>query len=287
MSAPTTGGGPGGPGGRGGRGGPPQHATVTRTERLTDHLVRVWVGGPDVVALDPGPYSDRYVKLVFPDPDAVLGPDGEAPRPLLRTYTIAVFDASTGEMALDFVVHDDGPDAGVAAPWAVAAQPGDTVAFRGPGGGYAPSAGASWHLLIGDDSALPALAAAVAVLPPGARAHVLCEVAGPRDEIDLHVPDGTDVTVHWVHRGHGPVGSALAGWLADATLPGDAPDVFLHGEATMVRALRRHLREERGYAREALVSVSGYWRAGRTDEGWRAEKREWNEAVEADDARVA
>ena len=57
---------------------------------------------------------------------------------------------------------------------------------------------------------------------------------------------------------------------------------FVHGEADMVRAVRRHLRLERGVPRERL-SASGYWRRGRTDEGWRAEKKEWNAAVEADE----
>jgi hypothetical protein len=66
--------------------------------------------------------------------------------------------------------------------------------------------------------------------------------------------------------------------------PVPAPtSAFLHGEAGMVRELRRHLRVDRGIPRDAL-SVSGYWRLGVTDEGWRAGKRAWLEDIEAAEA---
>jgi NADPH-dependent ferric siderophore reductase len=251
---------------------------VVRSQWLTPHLVRVVLGGEDVAALDVGPFTDRYVKLEFAVADA--------DRPALRTYTISGFDADAGELSLDFVVHGDG--VGLAAPWAASAQPGDLVSFRGPGGDYAPSPDASWHLLIGDDSALPAIAASVAALPAGAVARVLVEVPGPDAELSLAGPDGTDVAVEWVHRDHGDTsGAALVRAVAEAALPAGEPEVFLHGEAGAVRALRLQLRAERGYSRESLGSVSGYWRAGRTDEGWRAEKPAWKAAVEQDDDRVA
>ena len=71
-----------------------------------------------------------------------------------------------------------------------------------------------------------------------------------------------------------------------ATERGGDVHAFVHGEADMVRAVRRYLRVERGVPRERL-SASGYWRRGRTDEGWRAEKKEWNAAVEADEGAVS
>ena len=64
--------------------------------------------------------------------------------------------------------------------------------------------------------------------------------------------------------------------------PAGQPQLFLHGEAGLVRTLRRHLLAERRVPRGLAASVSGYWRLGRDDETWRAEKRQWKAEVEAD-----
>ena len=85
------------------------------------------------------------------------------------------------------------------APGLRAAQPGDRIHLSGPGGAYAPDPSADWHLLVGDESALPAIAAAVDALDPAARGHVLIEVPGSASEIPLPVPAGVALT--WVHTG--------------------------------------------------------------------------------------
>ena len=66
----------------------------------------------------------------------------------------------------------------------------------------------------------------------------------------------------------------------------DGTEAFVHGEASSVRALRRYLIVERGMSRDAL-SVSGYWKRSRTEEGWREDKPEWNRLVEADEDQAA
>lgn len=246
---------------------------VVRTERLTPNMVRVVLGGETVGALDPTVFTDRYIKLQFP-------PEVDGQRERLRTYTIRSFDAAAGELSVDFVIHGD---EGLAGPWAAAAQPGDPMSFVGPGGAYAPSAEADWHLFIGDESALPAIAAALEALPAGARAKVFCEVGGPEDEQALTCAaqpcDGELIT--WVHRtGEGSLlVDVVTGW----TFPEGSPQVFLHGDAGFVKDLRRHLRGERGVPVSAL-SASGYWRRGRTEEGWRSEKADWKAAVDSDEA---
>jgi NADPH-dependent ferric siderophore reductase len=53
--------------------------------------------------------------------------------------------------------------------------------------------------------------------------------------------------------------------------PAGRVHAFVHGEAGSVRDIRRHLVDERGVAREHL-SVSGYWRRGKNEDGWRTEK---------------
>lgn len=260
--------------------------TVVRAERLTPHLVRVVLGGEGLAGFGAGEFTDHYVKLQLPPAGAPYGVpfdveavQAEQPQewwPVTRTYTVRAWDAGTGELTVDFVVHGD---EGVAGPWAAAAAPGDRVQLAGPGGAYAPSADADWHLLAGDDSALPAIAAALPRLPEGAPAHVFVEVEGPADEQDLP-------GVSWVHRGTNPVGSALTAAVLAAELPGGVPHVFVHGEAGFVRELRRAVRARWDVPRE-LLSVSGYWRAGRTEEGWRADKPAWNAAVAADEAALA
>ncbi|CAB4933891.1 unannotated protein [freshwater metagenome] len=259
--------------------------TVVRTERVTPHLVRVVLGGEALAGFGAGDFTDHYVKLQLPPAGAPYAApfdaevvQAEQPRelwPVSRTYTVRAWDAAAQELTLDFVTHGD---EGVAGPWAAAARPGDLLQFAGPGGAYAPAAEADWHLLVGDDSALPAIAAALPRLPAGAVAHVFVEVEGPADEQDLP-------GVTWVHRGEQPVGAALTAAVLAAELPGGVPHVFVHGEAGFVRELRRVVRSRWEVPRE-LLSVSGYWRVGRTEDRWQAEKPEWNAAVAADEAAL-
>src|SRR3954466_9712688 len=151
-----------------------------------------------------------------------------------------------------------------------------------PRRGVRPSADADWPLLAGDESALPAIGAALERLPGGARALVFVEVAGPEEEqTDLAVGDG--VELRWVHRGDAAPGEALVAEVRGAALPAGTGSLFVHGEAGAVRELRRHLRDAHGLPRE-LTSISGYWRRGDTEDRWQATKREWNAAIEAEEA---
>ncbi|MBY8880526.1 siderophore-interacting protein [Actinacidiphila acidipaludis] len=264
----------------------PKHARVVRSERLTPHMIRVVLAVDPAAALDIGAYTDHYVKLVYA-PEGVVYPEpldleavrGSLPReqwPRTRTYTVRAWDPDTREMTLDFVHHGD---EGLAGPWAARVRPGDGLWFMGPGGSYAPDPEAGWHLLAGDESALPAVAAAVEQLPPGAAAKVFVEVSGPEEEQKL--PTAGDTEVVWLHRGARPVGEALVEAVTSLDFPSDDVHVFVHGEAGFVKELRRHLRLDRGVPRERM-SVSGYWRRGSDEDGWQASKREWNAQVEAE-----
>jgi NADPH-dependent ferric siderophore reductase len=200
-------------------------------------------------------------------------PAEHAPR--MRSYTVRAFDDAALELTLDFVVHGD---AGIAGPWAATSSPGDEVLLLGPGGGYTPDPTATSHLLVGDASALPAIAVALERMPEDARGRVVVEVPGPEDEVVLAAPAG--VQVLWVHQGAQRPGERLVA--AVRTLPWTEGDVqaFVHGEAGAVKELRRYLRLERGMDL-ARLSISGYWRVGVDDEGWRAGKRQWLADAEA------
>lgn len=259
-------------------------ARVVRTERITPHMVRIVLGGPGLDAFEVGAYTDHYVKLLFA-PEGVAYPEPfdmerireEFPRdqwPTTRTYTVRAWDPVHRELTVDFVVHGD---EGLAGPWAARATEGETVRFLGPGGGYTPDPAADWHLLAGDESALPAIAVALEALPAGAQAHAFVEIPDASEEQKFATADGVDVT--WLHRGDRPTGEALVEAVRALEFPAGDVHAFVHGEAGFVKELRRHLRLDRGVPRERL-SISGYWRQGKSDEAWRAIKREWNDQVE-------
>jgi NADPH-dependent ferric siderophore reductase len=269
---------------------PVTRAEVTRVEQLTPHMVRVVVGGDGLRGVDAGAYTDHYVKIVFPRPGVTypepfdMGAIREtlpaADWPLVRTYTVRRWRPEVPEMWIDFVVHGD---EGVAGPWAAAARPGDPVRFLGPGGGYAPSPLADWHLLAGDESALPAIAAALEGMPAGARVHALVEVTGPDEELELSTAADADIT--WLHRGDAPAGSLLGAAVRALPFRDGRVHAFVHGEANFVKDVRSYLRKERTVPLDQL-SVSGYWRRGLNEDGWQSSKREWNQQVEREQETV-
>ena len=252
-----------------------KRAVVRRTERITPHMIRVVLGADEFVD---NSFTDHYVKLLFgkpgveyPEPLDMAAVRETFPAeqwPTMRTYTVRSWDEAVHELSIDFVYHGD---EGVAGPWAAAAQPGDVLWFMGPGGAYAPDGAADWHLLVGDESALPAISAAVEQLAPGTRATVLVEVEDRTEEQKLSGSADLDVT--WFHRANGSRGDALVAAVESLDFPSGNPHIFVHGEAGFVFRIRKNLFTERGVPRDR-VSLSGYWRLGKNEDGWQAEKAE-------------
>jgi NADPH-dependent ferric siderophore reductase len=238
--------------------------TVTEVAWLTPSMVRVVVSGAELEGFAAGEFTDHYVKCRFGDKT--------------RSYTVRAWDPERLLLTLDFVVHGD---AGIAGPWAARAKAGDQLEIRGPGGGYAPSPDADWHLMVGDDAALPAIAASLLLVPANVPVFVVLEVDGPEHQQPLESPG--DLQVFWVHRRRGPGEdpSLQLDAVSALALPDGHGQAFVHGEATTVRVIRRHLVLDRDLPVESL-SASGYWKLRRTDEQWRAEKREWIATAEAD-----
>lgn len=255
--------------------------TVERTEWITPVLRRVWLRAEDLSAFADSVFTDRYVKLVFPRPGvdypesmdlrelrSTMAPED---LPVVRTYTALHPDVEAGTMAIDFVVHGD---EGVAGPWAREAEAGDTLRLNGPGGGYRPDPEADWHLLVGDESALPAIGAALDELTrvaPEAVARVVVLVDDPDAEPVLAT--GPNVRITFVHRGSEQADLVQA--VRDLEwLPGRV-QVFAHGEAqAIMHGVRPYVIKEREVPR-ADASISGYWRQGRSEEGF----REWKAAL--------
>jgi NADPH-dependent ferric siderophore reductase len=220
-------------------------------------MVRIVVEGPELADFEVGEFTDHYVKTHH---------DGKT-----RTYTVRAFDPESRRLTLDFVVHGD---EGVAGPWAAAAQVGDTLMLGGPGGGYSPAPDADWHLMVGDESVIPAIAVSLRRVPEGVPVFVVLEVGGPEDEQPLQTPG--DLHLTWLHRSAGPgeEPELLLDAVSALELPAGRGHAFVHGEARAVLLVRRHLIQERDFTAEQM-SATGYWKLRRTDEQWREEKRDW------------
>lgn len=254
---------------------PLRRVRVAGVRTVTPRMVRVTLGDPSLVGA-PLDRPDAQVKLYFPRPGQaepeLPAPDPggdvmrwyaacaaipEERRPWMRSYTVRAHDAEAGTVDIDFCLHGGGTE-GPATRWARGARAGDVLGMFGPSDLFAtpvdPGAGA-WALLVADACALPALATVVRALPPGHRAVAFVQVAGPEERQPL--PTAGDLTVHWLY-GDGPE-LAVSAVRAAVGLPEGAPYAWLAGEAGAVRALRRHLVEERGADRRA-VDFAGYWR---------------------------
>jgi len=263
---------------------------VLRTEHITSHMIRVVLGGQGFDTFTPSEFTDSYVKLIFVDDDVdvsalpkplTLDSFADLPaakKPLVRTITVRSADPTARELTLDIAVHGDH---GAAGPWAAKATPGQPMYLMGSSGAYSPDPAADWHLMVGDETALPAISVALEALPANAIGQVFIEVADPDDEIPLAAPDG--VQINWILRGgradlvgeeragdHSPLVVAVktAHWL-----PGQV-HAFVHGEAQAVmHNLRPYIRKEHGVDAK-WASISGYWRRGRTEETFRQWKKE-------------
>jgi NADPH-dependent ferric siderophore reductase len=270
---------------------PLQTFKVVGTQQLASHMVRVVLGSSDFDTFVPSKFTDSYVKLVFvaddvdvaglPQPltlDSFAGLPPEK-QPSVRTMTVRHVDVAARQITIDIVVHGEH---GIAGPWAVAAQSGQPIYLMGPGGAYTPHPAADWHLLAGDESALPAIAVALEALPANAMGKAFIEVAGPEDEIELTAPESVEVS--WVYRGGradlvpedraGDSAPLIEAVTTTQWLPGPV-HVFIHGEAQAVmHNLRPYIRNKREVEARWASSISGYWRRGRTEELFRQWKKE-------------
>jgi NADPH-dependent ferric siderophore reductase len=174
-------------------------------------------------------------------------------RRVKRRYTIRHARPETGELDLDVLLHGAGPGAN----WGASAQPGDAVEFQGPRGKLELRP-AAWHLLAGDESALPAIAAVCEALPSDEHAIAVLEVHGAPDELPIRAD------TRWLHRGDTPPGTPdlLLGVLSELEIPAGV-HAYLMGETRAMVALRALL-EQRGVEHDAIF-VKGYWNLGRPD----------------------
>lgn len=245
-----------------------REARVTASRRLTPSMQRVTLAVPDLQGL---PLDELHVRLLLPPTHrhanlppvwpmltasgALSFPTG-ADAVLARVYTIRHVDLARGEVDIDFVLH---PTAEASASgWAATCCPGDVAGLLGPGGGAIPQA--PRVLLLGDETALPAIARMLETAMPGTTCEAIIEVGGPEDEQILAGP------VEWLHRrGVAPGTTRLLVEALARRQPSDDLYVWAGCEFSAFRDIRRHVRSIWKMPRERHT-VAAYWRRGMAGE---------------------
>jgi NADPH-dependent ferric siderophore reductase len=238
---------------------------VTQVTALSPTLTRITLAGDDFRDFESASFDD-HVKVFFPAPGEekpvmpTAGPEGPSADPAAlrrrtRDFTPRRFDNRRGELDLEFALHADG----VATTWARDARVGQYLGIGGPKGSMIIPTAFDWHLLIGDETALPAIARRLEELPAGVRAFVVAEVAGPHGEIELTSRAALQVT--WCHRGEGDASTLPAALRKLSPLPSGEGYVWAAAESTVVRSLRQHVVSDRGIDPSRLRAAA-YWKRG-------------------------
>jgi NADPH-dependent ferric siderophore reductase len=209
---------------------------VLRRTVLTPNVVSLTFTGDDLADFVSASFDD-HVKVLFSDE-------------VKRDYTPRRFDTAARELDIEFSLHGDGP----AARWASGARPGDVLNIGGPRGSFVVPTGYDWHLLAGDDTALPAIARRLEELPAGARAQVVLAVA---EEDRRALPSAADVTLQWVEPG----ADALVNAVAALRRPAGDGYAWAAGEARAVARVREVLVGPWGLENRR-VRCAAYWKAG-------------------------
>ncbi|MBZ4023888.1 NADPH-dependent ferric siderophore reductase [Rhodobacter sp. TJ_12] len=220
--------------------------TVLAREEISPQMLRLVLGGPELVGFA-SPGSDDHIKLFVPD-----GAGGQA----MRDYTPRAYDPKRGTLTVDFALHEAGP----ATAWARGAQIGDPAEIGGPRGAQLIDGPIARWLLIGDETALPAIARRIEELALGTPVTSLVAVQGPAEE--QKITSQAEHVALWVHRTDPTDASGLLAALARIALP-EQTFVWIAAEAGVAKALRAAL-TERGHP-TAWLKAAGYWVAGAAD----------------------
>jgi len=215
---------------------------VVRVASLSPHIRSITLAGETLADFVSASFDD-HVKLILPS-------DGD--QPVMRDYTPRHHDAAARELTIEFDLHSTGP----AARWAAQAAPGQPVTVAGPRGSFIIPTDYAWHLLVGDETALPAIARRLEELPAGAQVIAIIQAADPTDRRALH--SAAKLQLQWVADS-----AALIESLRALGLPPGEGYAWCAGEASAMATLRRILVDEKGHDRHA-IRAAAYWKRGAT-----------------------
>lgn len=238
---------------------------VLRVIDLTPRMRRITLGGPELAGfISLG--SDDHVKLLFPQnaeqqaalDTLVLGPGKDnGAMPAMRDYTPRRYDLDIGELDIDFVLHGDGP----ASTWAEQAAPGQFLHIGGPRGSMVVPHIFDSYLLIGDETALPAIARRLEELPAGRKVLAVIEIQNRAERQVLE--SAAQVEVIWVERDG--AGQDLISTVRQLQVPAGKLYAWVATESKVSRQIRRVLLDEH-QLNDEFVKAAGYWRLDGSDE---------------------
>lgn len=220
--------------------------TVAASEQLTPHMLRIRFEAPDLIGFESAA-PDDHVKLFVPTGE------GHA----MRDYTPRAFDPERGLLTIDFAVHDAGP----ATHWALQARPGHTIEIGGPRGSTMVADDFDWYLLVGDETAIPAIGRRLEEIRGGVSVFAAIVVDTEADRHEFAT--AASLEVKWLCRAAGEEADSalLQRALAAAALPAGDGYVWIAAEAQVARTLRAFVLETLGHRKE-WTKASGYWQAG-------------------------
>jgi NADPH-dependent ferric siderophore reductase len=226
-----------------------RNLTVTGVEQLTPNMRRIHFTSPELHDFDSGSHDD-HIKLLLPAAD---GSD----QICMRDYTPRAFDPEARTLVLDFALHEAGP----ATAWALSARLGDSLEIGGPRGSTVVTDDFDWYLLIGDETALPAIGRRLEELRAGVPVVTVIVVDSPAEHETFDTR--ADWRPIWVSRegGSRTDGEALIGALAGRALPAGEGYIWIAAEALAARAVRAHVTDVLGHP-PAWLRSSGYWVRG-------------------------
>ncbi|QVM97833.1 siderophore-interacting protein [Pseudomonas sp. B21-012] len=233
---------------------------VLRVTELTPRMRRITLGGPELQGFT-SVGSDDHVKLMFAcsaEEQAVLDNldfSRDGLRPTMREYTPRRIDLAGGEMDIDFVLHGDGP----ASTWAAQAQVGQVLNMAGPRASLVVPDIFDSYLLVGDETAIPAIARRLEELPAGRKVLAVIEIENAQEQQAL--ASAAQVEVIWVLRQQ----QDLLEVVKDLSLPSGQLYTWVALEKSLMRKAKRLLIDDKG-VKEDLIKAASYWQLDPHDE---------------------
>ena len=213
---------------------------VVRVETLTPHFRSITFRDDSLADFVSASFDD-HVKFI-------LGADTVTPT--MRDYTPRRFDRAARELTIEFALHGDGP----VCEWAAQATVGQRAMIGGPKGSLIVPVDYDWHLLIGDETGLPAIARRLEELPVDAKTLVFAQVGDPADRRAF--ASSAPVTTRWFDAM-----PALIDAVRALSLPSGDGYAWCAGEAAAMATLRRILVDDKGQDRHA-IRAAAYWKHG-------------------------
>lgn len=218
--------------------------TVESVRLLSPRMLRVTLQGDELAGFQ-SPSPDDHMKVFFPTSNGEL--QG-------RDYTPRHFDADAGLLTVDFALHEGG----LAAAWAQHAKPGDPVQIGGPRGSKVISAPNAWWILMGDETAIPAIGRRLEEMAPGTHVIAVVAVTGPEEELAFETK--AKLTTHWIHRSDKETSDPepFLKLLSQLQLPPSPGLVWIGAETEVSKAIRSYFLTTLGH-RPEWIKAAAYW----------------------------